>query len=88
MSYIRRSSFCWRSDSLGFLPRNFPLARATAMPSRVRSLIRATDGSMVWQLGLAPWRLHDLRRTASTGMGRLGVPRFIIERVLNHADRT
>lgn len=43
---------------------------------------------MVWQLGLAPWRLHDLRRTASTGMGRLGVPRFIIERVLNHADRT
>jgi integrase len=37
---------------------------------------------------LSAWILHDLRRTASTGMARLKVPRFIIERVLNHADRT
>lgn len=27
VSYIRRSSFCWRSDSFGFLPRSFPLER-------------------------------------------------------------
>jgi integrase len=31
---------------------------------------------------------HDLRRTAGTTMAELGVPRFIIERVLNHTDRT
>jgi integrase len=37
---------------------------------------------------LDPWRIHDLRRTAGTGMGRLGVSRFVIARVLNHADRT
>ena len=37
---------------------------------------------------LAPWRIHDLRRTVGTGLGRLGVSRFIIGRVLNHADRT
>jgi integrase len=37
---------------------------------------------------LAPWVIHDLRRTAATEMGRLGVSRFIIGKVLNHADRS
>lgn len=32
----------------------------------------------------APWRLHDLRRTAATGMAGLGFGPHIIERVLNH----
>ncbi len=35
--------------------------------------------------GVAGWRLHDLRRTAATGMARLGVAPPVIERVLNHA---
>jgi integrase len=35
-----------------------------------------------------PWTIHDLRRTVGTGLGRLGVSRFVIARVLNHADRT
>src|SRR5262249_20352362 len=34
------------------------------------------------------WTIHDLRRTVGTGLGKLGVSRFIIARVLNHADRT
>jgi integrase len=33
---------------------------------------------------LRPWRLHDLRRTAATGMAALGYAPHIIERVLNH----
>jgi integrase len=33
---------------------------------------------------VAPWRLHDLRRTARTGMGKLGVKPHIAELVLNH----
>lgn len=33
-----------------------------------------------------PWTIHDLRRTAATVMGKLGVSRFIQKRVLNHAD--
>jgi integrase len=33
------------------------------------------------------WIPHDLRRTAATEMGRLGVPEFIIGRVLNHAAK-
>lgn len=32
------------------------------------------------------WRLHDLRRTAATGMATAGVPRHTISRVLNHAE--
>lgn len=36
---------------------------------------------------LVPWRLHDLRRTVATEMGRLGVSVEIIGRVLNHAPQ-
>jgi len=35
-----------------------------------------------------PWTTHDLRRTVGTGLGRLGMSRFIISRILNHADRS
>jgi integrase len=31
-----------------------------------------------------PWRTHDLRRTAASGMAALGLPPHVIERVLNH----
>lgn len=34
---------------------------------------------------LAPWRLHDLRRTVRTRMGKLGVLPHVAELVLNHA---
>ena len=33
---------------------------------------------------VAPWRLHDLRRTAASGMARMGIPVHVIEAVLNH----
>ncbi len=33
-----------------------------------------------------PWRIHDLRRTAATGMGDLGVQPHVVEAVLNHAS--
>jgi integrase len=32
------------------------------------------------------WRLHDLRRTAATHMGKLGVERLVVGKVLNHAE--
>lgn len=37
---------------------------------------------------LKPWRLHDLRRTASTGIARLGFPIHVTEAVLNHRSGT
>jgi len=36
--------------------------------------------------GMAEWRLHDLRRTAATGMAELGVLPHIIEAILNHVS--
>jgi integrase len=35
---------------------------------------------------MPPWRLHDLRRSAASGMARLGVNLPVIEKVLNHAS--
>jgi integrase len=36
--------------------------------------------------GIAPWRLHDLRRTCATGMAEIGVLPHIVEAVLNHVS--
>jgi len=36
------------------------------------------------RLGIAPYRLHDLRRTAATGLAELGVLPHIVEACLNH----
>lgn len=38
-------------------------------------------------ISIAPWRLHDLRRTAATTMPRLGVDVVTVERVLGHKLR-
>jgi integrase len=35
--------------------------------------------------GVESWRLHDLRRTAASGMARLGHPPHVVGAVLNHA---
>ena len=39
-------------------------------------------------ISLADIGTHDLRRTLATGLGDMGVPDEVIERVLNHAPRT
>jgi integrase len=47
------------------------------------------DELMQAELGntkLKQWRVHDLRRTAATGMAALGFQPYIIERVLNHVS--
>jgi integrase len=36
---------------------------------------------------MEPWRLHDLRRTAATGMARLGAQPHVIDRVLHHSPK-
>jgi len=33
---------------------------------------------------MAPWRLHDLRRTLSTGLAKKGWPQHVVEKLLNH----
>ena len=35
---------------------------------------------------IAPWTLHDLRRTVVTGMNELGIQPHIVEAVVNHVS--
>jgi integrase len=38
------------------------------------------------RLHIAPWVIHDMRRSAATGMAELGVQPHVIESVLNHVS--
>ena len=38
------------------------------------------------RIGIAPWRLHDCRRSAATYMAELGVLPHVIEQALNHVS--
>jgi len=59
-------------------------SKAKAMLDANVDAARKTAGEMK----LKRWTTHDLRRTCATGLGSLGVDRFVIARVLNHADKT
>ncbi len=47
--------------------------------AKLDSLIEGDVGNPI-----APWRLHDLRRTVATGFQRLGVRFEVTEAILNH----
>jgi integrase len=47
--------------------------------ARLDELMQETLGSK-----LPSWRVHDLRRTAASGMAKLGFQPHIVERVINH----
>ncbi len=51
------------------------------LDARMVAAFKAERGS---KAVLVPWRLHDLRRTAATRMGDLGVQPHVVEAVLNH----
>ena len=38
--------------------------------------------------GVGKWILHDLRRTAATGMARLNIAPHVVDRILNHVSGT
>jgi integrase len=38
--------------------------------------------------GVTEWRLHDLRRTATTGMAKMGIAPHVVDRILNHTAGT
>jgi integrase len=52
---------------------------------RMAELARQERGAKV---AIPPWRFHDLRRVAVTGMGELGIRGEVIERVINHQSGT
>ena len=50
------------------------------LDKEIGELLKETD----YPPALSPWRFHDLRRTAATGLQRLGVRFEVTESVLNH----
>jgi len=63
----------------------------TAIDAEMLAIARreaAERGEEPKDVKLEPWTLHDLRRTAASGMARLGVPVHVVEAVLNHQSGT
>jgi integrase len=77
-----------------------PAGRDLIASMRDGAFVFSTDGRAPVALGskikarldaamkIAPWRLHDLRRTAVTGMAELGMRPDVIELVVNHVSGT
>jgi integrase len=52
--------------------------------SRAKTTLDAAVTKLNGGVPIAPWRIHDLRRTMATGMARLGVQLPVVEKLLNH----
>jgi integrase len=64
----------------------FPCGKGSLSPIAVaRTILRANDTK---RFGIASWSAHDLRRTALTGMARLGVAPIVLGHVANHRTTT
>jgi integrase len=64
----------------------FPRADGSLSPVNVGNMIRRANVS--GQFRIASWSAHDLRRTALTGMARLGVTPIVLGHVANHRSTT
>ncbi len=61
----------------------FTTTRTSPVSGFSKALRRLSEGSQT-----TGWRLHDLRRTAASGMARAGVAPHVVEKVLNHISGT
>ena len=70
----------------------FPCGEGSLSPVAVaRTILRANEITRerpLGRFGIAPWSAHDLRRTALTGMARLGVAPIVLGHVANHRTTT
>ena len=70
----------------------FPCGDSSLSPVAVaRTILRANETSKerpLGRFGIAAWSAHDLRRTALTGMARLGVAPIVLGHVANHRTTT
>lgn len=56
-----------------------------------RTILRGNETTKerpLGRFGIAGWSAHDLRRTALTGMARLGVPPIVLGHIANHRTTT
>ena len=61
----------------------FTTTRKSPVSGFSKMLKRLSEAS-----GTSNWRLHDLRRTAASGMAKAGVDPHVVEKVLNHVSGT
>ena len=66
----------------GFTPVKRRLDKA--MLAALREAAEEAGGDLE-TVELPPWKLHDLRRTAASGMARFGTPPHVVAAILNHA---
>jgi integrase len=72
----RQRTFVFGTSSIGFC--DYHTAK-TALNQRIAAARQAAGIEP-----MRPWVLHDLRRSAATGMAEIGVQPHIVEAVLNH----
>ena len=65
----------------GFSKSKRQLDAAMLKAKRAELVIRKGDA-------IAGWTLHDLRRTAATGMARMNIPPHVVDKILNHVTGT
>ncbi len=82
---LRRRSRRSPSKYCQDLPVTVPVWCSTTQVSIVSGFSKAVRRARKLS-GVRDSRPHDLRRTAGTGMARLGIPKITISRVLNHAE--
>ena len=64
-------------------------SKAKARLDRLMNAARREElGRQAGEDESTPWILHDLRRTAASGMARLNVPPHVVDKILNHVSGT
>src|ERR1700730_10149570 len=66
-----------RANRGRFMKAPLLLALASLNDTRIKEFGKRAEA-------IAPWRIHDIRRTVATGMADIGVQPHIIEAALNH----
>ncbi|WP_168879985.1 tyrosine-type recombinase/integrase [Rhizobium sp. P28RR-XV] len=89
MPVIENSKFLFTTNGetsiSGFSKAKLQLDREMLTIAQSEAKERGEDAEAVI---LQPWRFHDLRRTAASGMASLGFPVHVVEAVLNHKSGT
>jgi integrase len=55
-------------------------------PGQPLSTLKTANHAIIRRVGMERWTPHDLRRTAATQMTSGGIPRFVVDRILGHAE--
>ena len=76
------------SKSVPFFPAGTARFRLSRWRARSCEPTKSARSDRSAEFGIAPWSAHDLRRTALTGMARLGVAPIVLGHVANHRTTT